>query len=252
MYNICNNAQKRRFLYVHIADNTFMKKQLILYMLLAAFVFGITSPALAADYVTVKKGDTMWKIAQRYNVSFAEVLRLNRAHHINVDLIHPGDKIYLPTGSTGTGTTQNSKDDDIKTGDSKATENGSSQEAVAILHLVNTERQKHGLPSLKLSNGLTSVANVKARDMAVNNYFDHNSPTYGTPFQMMQQFGIHYMSAGENIAAGQRTAQEVMTAWLNSSGHRANILNAKFDTLGVGYYKGGSYGYYWVQQFIGN
>lgn len=237
---------------MHIANNDFMKKQLILYMLLAAFVFGITTPASAVNYVTVKKGDTMWKIAQRYNVPFAEVIRLNKKHHVNVDLIHPNDKIYLPSGSTGTGTTQNSKDDDIQTGDSTATENGSSMEAVAILHLVNEERQKHGLPALQLSKGLTSVANTKARDMAVNNYFDHNSPTYGTPFQMMQQFGIHYMSAGENIAAGQRTAQEVMTAWLNSSGHRANILNAKFDTLGVGYYKGGSYGHYWVQQFIGN
>lgn len=69
---------------------------------------------------------------------------------------------------------------------------------------------------------------------------------------MMQKYGIHYKSAGENIAAGQRTPDEVMQAWMNSSGHRANILNAKYTELGVGYYKGGSYGVYWVQEFIGN
>lgn len=86
--------------------------------------------------------------------------------------------------------------------------------------------------------------------MKDNNYFSHTSPNYGSPFQMMQDFGIKYSNAGENIAGGQKTPQEVMDAWLNSSGHRANILNKNFTQLGVGYAKGGSYGYYWVQMFI--
>lgn len=67
---------------------------------------------------------------------------------------------------------------------------------------------------------------------------------------MMQQFGIKYSYAGENIAAGQKTASQVMNSWMNSSGHRANILNKNFTQIGVGFYAGGSYDTYWVQQFI--
>ena len=82
-------------------------------------------------------------------------------------------------------------------------------------------------------------------------YFDHTSPTYGSPFDMMQQFGISYRSAGENIAMGQRTPQEVMNSWMNSSGHRANILNSSFTTLGVGIAKDANGTIYWTQMFIG-
>jgi len=88
-------------------------------------------------------------------------------------------------------------------------------------------------------------------DMRDKNYFSHQSPTYGSPFSMMKNFGISYRTAGENIAAGQQTPQEVVTAWMNSPGHRANILNKSFTHIGVGYAKGGSYGHYWTQMFIG-
>ncbi len=121
--------------------------------------------------------------------------------------------------------------------------------AEEILQLVNTERAKAGLPALILSEQLTGVANLKAQDMADNHYFDHTSPTYGTPFEMMRTYGISYRSAGENIAAGQRTPEEVMNAWMNSSGHKANILNESYTTLGVGIATGGDYGIYWVQMF---
>ena len=84
--------------------------------------------------------------------------------------------------------------------------------------------------------------------MQVNNYFDHNSPTYGSPFDMMRSYGIDYRTAGENIAMGQRTPQEVVNAWMNSPGHRANILNGDFTHIGVGYVEQGNY---WTQQFIG-
>ena len=84
--------------------------------------------------------------------------------------------------------------------------------------------------------------------MKDNNYFDHNSPTYGSPFDMMKQFGISYTSAGENIAQGQQTPEEVVEAWMNSQGHRENIMNASFTHIGVGYVESGNY---WTQQFIG-
>ncbi|WP_242664935.1 CAP domain-containing protein, partial [Geobacillus zalihae] len=81
----------------------------------------------------------------------------------------------------------------------------------------------------------------------VNHYFSHNSPTYGSPFEMMKKFGISYTAAGENIAKGQRTPQEVVNAWMNSEGHRANILNKNFTHIGVGFEENG---YIWTQQFI--
>jgi uncharacterized YkwD family protein len=115
-----------------------------------------------------------------------------------------------------------------------------------VVDLVNQERAKAGLSALKVDTLLTKVATEKARDMDVNNYFSHTSPTYGSPFDMMRQFGVTYSYAGENIASGQRTPQEVMTAWMNSSGHRANILNGSFTKIGVGYVNGE-----WVQMFIG-
>ena len=115
-----------------------------------------------------------------------------------------------------------------------------------ILQLVNQERAKAGLNALALDSLLTKVATEKARDMSANNYFSHTSPTYGSPFDMMRSFGVKYSYAGENIAAGQRSAQEVMNAWMNSSGHRANILNANFTKIGVGYVNN-----QWVQMFIG-
>ncbi|WP_029192243.1 CAP domain-containing protein [Paenibacillus harenae] len=115
-----------------------------------------------------------------------------------------------------------------------------------VIDLVNQERAKAGLSALKSDSLLTKVATEKARDMDVNNYFSHTSPTYGSPFDMMRQFGVTYSYAGENIASGQRTPQEVMNAWMNSSGHRANILSGNFTKIGVGYVNGE-----WVQMFIG-
>lgn len=123
--------------------------------------------------------------------------------------------------------------------------------AEQVLALVNAERAKHGLNALTLSKEVTRVAVIKAEDMAESAYFDHTSPTYGTPFEMLSDFGISYKSAGENIAAGQQTPEDVMNSWMNSEGHRANILNASYTELGVGIAYGGSYGIYWVQMFIG-
>ena len=120
-----------------------------------------------------------------------------------------------------------------------------------VLELVNKERSKNGLSPLTLDYSLSNVATKKSQDMINKNYFDHTSPTYGSPFDMMKQFGISYRSAGENIAKGQRTPQEVMNAWMNSAGHRANILNSSFTKLGVGIAKDSNGTLYWTQMFIG-
>ncbi|MDA1774076.1 CAP domain-containing protein [Bacillus cereus] len=116
-----------------------------------------------------------------------------------------------------------------------------------VVELTNAERAKQGLPALKIDTELSKVARIKSEDMQKNNYFDHNSPTYRSPFDMMKKFGISYTSAGENIAQGQRTPEEVVQVWMNSDGHRANILNNGFTHIGVGYVESGNY---WTQQFI--
>lgn len=118
----------------------------------------------------------------------------------------------------------------------------------AVVELVNAERAKNGLAPLALSAELCRGARVKSQDMAQNNYFSHTSPTYGSPFDMMKQFGITYRTAGENIAQGYSTPEAVVNAWMNSEGHRANILSAGYTTLGVGYVANGNY---WTQWFIG-
>lgn len=130
-------------------------------------------------------------------------------------------------------------------------ENGLNQYELKVVELVNVERQKNGLKELKIDPELAKVARLKSADMRDNNYFSHQSPTYGSPFEMMKQFGISYRTAGENIAAGQRTPEAVVRGWMNSSGHSANILNPNFTHIGVGYVEGGSYGTYSTQQFIG-
>lgn len=222
-------------------------------MSLVAFVFGFSSVS-SAQHCVVQKGDSIWKIAERYKIPFHILMDLNR-HLQNPHLIYPSDKIDLPDNAdhgTGTSTPHNSADDNIPHGDEETSESGTSTQAEAVLKLVNEERAKQGLQPLTLSSKLTSIATMKAKDMAEKGYFDHTSPTYGTPFQMLQQFGVHYSSAGENIAAGQQTPEQVMQGWMNSSGHRANILNKNYDTIGIGYYKGGSYGTYWTQLFTGN
>lgn len=124
-----------------------------------------------------------------------------------------------------------------------------SQIEAEVIRLVNIERQKQGLSQFKTSGQLSNVARVKSEDMYRNNYFSHNSPKYGSPFDMIKSFGISYTSAGENIAKGYSSAQAVVRGWMNSSGHRANILNPSFNTIGVGAYTDSRGTIYWTQLF---
>lgn len=119
-----------------------------------------------------------------------------------------------------------------------------------VVDLVNKERRAAGLSELKVNAKLSQVAEVKAADMRDKNYFSHTSPTYGSPFDMMKQFGITYKSAGENIAKGQKTPQSVMNGWMNSQGHRENILSSSYTEIGVGYVTDNKGNTYWVQMFI--
>ncbi|MFJ7935778.1 CAP domain-containing protein [Sporosarcina sp. NPDC096371] len=117
----------------------------------------------------------------------------------------------------------------------------------AVLDLTNAERQKAGLKPLQSDKNLMTSARQKSTDMATNNYFSHTSPTYGSPFDQMKANGITYKAAAENIAMGQRTAEEVVKGWMESPGHRENILTPGYTHIGIGFDKDGNY---WTQQFI--
>ncbi|UAL48945.1 SafA/ExsA family spore coat assembly protein [Sutcliffiella horikoshii] len=200
-------------------------QKVLITLSVVALVLGGNTAALAATTHTVQSGDTMWKIAVKYQVGVSELITANSTLK-NPDLIYPGQRITIP--EKGEGQTQ--------------------EEQVA--KLVNQERAKYGLKPLKLNWELSRVARYKSQDMIDKRYFSHTSPTYGSPFDMIRNFGISYRSAGENIAAGQQTPQEVMNAWMNSDGHRKNILSSQYTEIGVGYAKGGQYGHYWTQMFI--
>jgi uncharacterized YkwD family protein len=127
------------------------------------------------------------------------------------------------------------------------TTEGISEIEQRVIELTNVERRNNGLPDLQADAPLSKVARVKSNDMQENNYFSHTSPTYGSPFDMIRDHDISYQAAAENIAQGQRSAEEVVQAWMNSEGHRANILNGSYTHIGVGYQENG---HYWTQMFI--
>lgn len=116
--------------------------------------------------------------------------------------------------------------------------------------LINEQRIAAGLPALKMDYELQNVARTKAQDMVDKNYFSHTSPTYGSPFDMMKSFGITYKTAGENIA-GNSSNNGAVNAWMNSEGHKANILNSNYNYTGIGIVNSSKYGKIYVQMFIG-
>ena len=118
-----------------------------------------------------------------------------------------------------------------------------------VFNLVNEEREKQGLSPLKYSKELEAVAYAHSKDMAEKNFFSHTNLEGLSPFDRMSNAGLSYSYAAENIAAGQTTASAVMNSWMNSDGHRKNILNPNLTEIGIGVANGGSYGIYWTQLF---
>jgi uncharacterized YkwD family protein/spore coat assembly protein SafA len=208
-----------------------LKKNVLVlcYVCLAAtlcFANPLQASAQNIDTYVVKPGDSMWKIAVKYKVGLSEIIEAN-PQIANPDLIYPNQKLNIPLI------------DSVKKIEHD------------VVELVNQERAKYGLSPLRPDWQTARVARHKSQDMRDKRYFSHTSPTYGSPFQMLKAYNISYRAAGENIAMGQRTPQEVVKAWMNSEGHRKNILNPNFTHIGVGYAKGGTGRHYWTQMFIG-
>lgn len=191
---------------------------------MAVAMISVTALAQSSAYV-VKSGDSMWKIAEKYQIGLSELKQANPQIK-NPSVIVPGQKITIPNI------------DDVKKLENQ------------VVTLVNQERSKRGLQKLTANWQLSRVARYKSQDMINKHYFGHTSPTYGSPFTMMQNFGLRFSAAGENIAEGQRTPQEVMNAWMNSPGHRANILSAVYNQIGVGVAKTSNGTFYWTQDFM--
>jgi uncharacterized protein YkwD len=121
--------------------------------------------------------------------------------------------------------------------------------AAQVLALTNSQRAKAGCKALSVSSKLTTAAQSHTADMAANNYFSHDSQDGRSPFDRMKDAGYSFSAAAENIAMGQQTPADVMSAWMNSPGHKANILNCTYTQLGVGYAVSKSGSPYWTQDF---
>ena len=120
-----------------------------------------------------------------------------------------------------------------------------------IIVLCNELRQSMGLPALTHNWEAARVARYKTEDMKENGYFGHDSPVYGSFFEMLKNFHIPYSSAGENIATGFKCPQAVVEAWMDSPNHRKNILNGNFTQAGVGYTTDGK-SHYWAIILLSN
>ncbi len=128
-----------------------------------------------------------------------------------------------------------------------AEENQNKTYAEQVVDLVNKERAKAGLKKLTLDKNIETAALVRAKEIEVS--FSHTRPNGSSFSSVLREYNISYYGAGENIAWGQATPEAVMNAWMNSEGHRANILNAKFTKIGVGYYQNSAGRKYWTQLF---
>jgi len=225
-----------------------MKKNLRMLILTLGILVttGISSAVYAKDCTattnyTVNSVESLQKICAKYGIAVPKGLDIK-------------PQVTAPTKSTSSKATPTkavpSKATPTKTTTTPSlTENNKIEKEVVTL--VNQERSKQGLAPLKENVQLSNVARTKSKDMVDKNYFSHTSPTYGSPFDMMKQFGITYTAAGENIAMGQQSAASVMSSWMNSPGHRANILSKNFTEIGVGLAKNNSGTIYWTQEFIG-
>ncbi len=187
------------------------------------------------EYIRVFAGVGEWYIIQTDSDYVGAVSRKY------VRAIYPSSSGSSNSGSSSSGNSSSNS--------GTQTSNMNSDEK-EIFDLINKQRTNNGLTALKHDNGVQRVARIKAQDMVDNNYFSHTSPTYGSPFDMLKSFKISYKTAGENIAANSSNSSAV-TAWMNSSGHKANILNSSFNYTGIGVVSSPKYGKMYVQLFIG-
>lgn len=153
-------------------------------------------------------------------------------------------------GNSGNGQNKPSLPDISEPEEPDVPDDGGSQDAYAdqVVRLVNEERAKAGLAALKVHTKAESAALLRAKE--IERSFSHTRPNGSGFSTVLTSAGISFKSAGENIAYGQKTPAAVMSDWMNSSGHRANILNSGFTSIAVGHYQNSAGVDYWVQLFL--
>lgn len=190
--------------------------------------YGVVATVKKNEYIRVFAGVGDWYIVQ-----------------VEGDYVGAVSKKYIkavyPKSSSNTGNTENNQ---------TISNTNMNNDEKEVFNLINQQRQNNGLPALKVDEEVQRVARIKAQDMVNKNYFSHTSPTYGSPFDMLKSFKVSYKTAGENIA-GNSTNSGAVNAWMNSSGHKANILNNSFNYTGIGVVSSPKYGKMYVQMFIG-
>ena len=194
--------------------------------------YGIVATVKKNEYIRVFAGVGEWYIVQ-----------------VEGDYVGAVNKKYVKAIYPNSSNSNNSSNNNSSS-NSNSTTTAMTTDEKEVFDLINNQRTQNGLSALKLDTETLRVARIKAQDMVDNNYFSHNSPTYGSPFQMLNSFKISYKTAGENIA-GNSSNSSAVTAWMNSSGHKANILNSSFNYTGIGVVKSSKYGKVYVQMFLG-
>lgn len=194
--------------------------------------YGIVATVKKNEYIRVFAGVGDWYIVQ-----------------VEGDYVGAVNKKYVKAIYPNSSNSNNSSNNNSSS-NSNSTTTAMTTDEKEVFDLINNQRTQNGLSALKLDTETLRVARIKAQDMVDNNYFSHNSPTYGSPFQMLNSFKISYKTAGENIA-GNSSNSSAVTAWMNSSGHKANILNSSFNYTGIGVVKSSKYGKVYVQMFLG-
>ena len=250
----------------------FKKKKILIFVLMLMLVFGIfrvtTSYGMQnyynLDFSTGLVTATTLNVRSGPGTGYKVVTTVKKNEYIRVfagvgnwyivqvegDYVGAVSKQYIKPIYPNTSSSGNNSSSNQSSGNQNSNTSGMNSDEKEVFDLINKQRANNGLSALKVDAEVQRVARIKAQDMVTNNYFAHESPTYGTPFNMLKSFKISYNTAGENIA-GNSSNQGAVTAWMNSSGHKANILNKSFNYTGIGVVSGSKYGKIYVQMFIG-
>lgn len=250
-----------------------IKKSTILkILLLFVFTFTITKVTISfgmqhyykLDFTTGIVTASSLNVRSGPGTSYPVVAKVNKNEYIRVfagvgnwyivqvegDYVGAVSKQYVKAVYPNRGGSSSSGNSTGGTSNTTTNTSGLTTDELEVFNLINEQRTKNGLSALKINSEVQNVARIKAQDMVKNNYFSHTSPTYGSPFDMLNSFKVSYKTAGENIA-GNSSNSAAVTAWMNSSGHKANILNSSFNYTGIGVVNGSKYGKIYVQMFIG-
>jgi len=243
-----------------------MKKRILFIIILAIVIIGNAMTAytmamkesVAAEFARGEVIATKLNVRSGPNLTYNVVDILNQGEYIKVYakiedwyLIQTEENIF---GCVNSKYIKNAQDE-IATDAPAQSENEGTTSALTedekeIFALINEQRKANGLAELQIDDELQNVARLKAQDMVDNDYFAHQSPTYGSPFDMMKNNQIVYKTAGENIA-GNSDNKKAVEAWLNSESHKDNILNNSYNYTGVAVVSSSKYGKIFVQMFIG-